>query len=224
MKKLLILLVITGAATSSLNAQELSLKKNNFILTPYVGLPNSSKVLLTGSDVGQSYSYGDVTYEVTGSAVCFGGKMAFMITDNISMGLEGNYEKGGYEGTFEGQYYDNNTGTNRDTSYNVGTYSLTKTRVLARFQYHFGISEKANFYTGMGLGLTTEKKENPENELNETSYNLFAPFVFIDRVTNPIAARIYIGSNIMFIPNLGMNIEFGFGSGSILQLGLVGKF
>lgn len=194
-------------------------RTGNFIIDPAIGVPNAGSFLLMSGDMFDNYSSTDVT-ENTSMPVQFGGRIEYMLTNKIGLGFEGNYEKSGFKRTVSDAVYDPVTGYYKDTVYN---WSQAKTRYLLRFHFHPVQTERVDFYMGAGLGMSTTKVENPENEMDEFD-SFFFPIIVFDRATNPLAARIFVGTRIMFNSNFGFLVEAGLGSGSLLNFGLSARF
>lgn len=214
--KVFCLLVALGIVSVSFSQEEID-RSGQIIIEPYIGIPNAGSALLNGTDIMNEDQY-SVT-ENTSLPISFGGKMEFMLNNKIGLGFDCNFEKYGYKTTYE--TYDYITGNYKDTS--LG-WEQQKTRFMARFQFHPVQTDRVDFYMGAGLGATFVKTENRQNELDEVEYGLFAPIVFFDRVTDPLAARIFFGTRVLFVENFGMLFELGLGSGSIINIGLSARF
>lgn len=213
MKKLLLILLLSSTVVSA----QIDDLKGKIIIEPTIGVPNAGRTYLAFASFDYFY---DETFEVTGSPLQFGGKLEYGISESVGIGFEVNYEEAGYERTIEGYNYNNITQLYEDT---IISWSQTKLRMVGRFVFHFGNSEKADWYTGAALGYTKETQTNSDNELDPFDYT-FAFFPkLIDDVSSPLSGRIYIGTRYMFSDNLGLNAEIGLGGGSILTLGLAVK-
>lgn len=218
--KITILTAIACAFTIFGFSQEEEINRTgNFIIDPAIGVPNAGSFLLMSGNVFDSYNSNEETKN-TSMPVQFGGRLEYMLTNKIGLGFEGNYEKTGFERTVADAVYDPSTGYYKDTTY---SWSQAKTRYLLRFHYHPVQTKRVDFYMGAGLGMSTTKIVNPENEMDEFD-SFFFPILLFDRATNPLAARIFIGTRIMFSNNFGFLIEGGLGSGSILDFGLSARF
>jgi opacity protein-like surface antigen len=195
----------------SQEAEEID-RTGDIVIDPVIGIPNAGGVMLMAGDNFDSYDQNTITTN-TSIPVQFGGRLEYMITNDIGIALEGNYEKSGYESVTT--YYDS-----------VGTesWSQTKTRFLARFQYHAVQKEHVDFYVGAGIGYTNTKFTFTDGNTDPDYFSILAPVHFVDRVTDPLAARIFLGTRVLFTRNIGMVMEFGLGSGSILNLGLTARF
>lgn len=198
-------------------------RTGDIVIDPVIGIPNAGGVMLMAGDNFDSYDPNTITTN-TSIPVQFGGRLEYMITNDIGIAFEGNYEKSGYdsETTYYG-LYNYTTGTYYDS---VGTesWSQTKTRFLARFQYHAVQKEHVDFYVGAGVGYTNTKITKTAGTNDPDYFSILSPVRFVDRVTDPLAARIFLGTRVLFTRNIGMVMEFGLGSGSILNLGLTARF
>lgn len=209
MKKLLFSLFVLSSAFSFGQSQEL---EGRIVIEPMIGIPNAGKAYLNTLEFGTG---SDENYVVTGPPVQFGGRLEYIATEHIGVGLEVNYEKSGYERNY--QTYSSVTGMQIDTAQ---IWGLTKLRVMARFMAHFGRAEKVDWYAGAALGYVQETQTNSENRPDITDYNFLFVHKFIDEITTPLSARIYFGARFMFVDNFGLTTELGLGGGSIFQLGL----
>lgn len=183
------------------------------IVEPCMGAPNAGLMYLGVASVFDDYA----STENFGTPVQFGGRIEFLASESMGVALEVNYEESGRR--YERTLYE--SGQEIDTTY---TWKLTKLRILARWVYHFGYSEKVDWYTGAGIGYSHETQTNGELRPEIWDYGLAFFPKFIDRATTPFAARINIGARFMFHPNVGMVTEVGLGSGSLLQIGLTTRF
>lgn len=210
------LLLVLGIGSVGYSQEDID-RSGNVVIDPYIGIPNAGSALLNGTDIMNEDQF-SVT-ENTSLPISFGGKFEFMLNNRIGLGFDCNYEKYGYKTTYE--TYDYVSGTYKDTS--LG-WEQQKTRFMVRFQFHPVQNERVDLYMGAGLGATLVKTQNKENELDEIDYDLFAPIVFFDRVTDPLAARIFFGTRVLFIENFGMLMELGLGSGALINIGLSARF
>jgi hypothetical protein len=78
-------------------------------------------------------------------------------------------------------------------------------------------------YLGAGFGITNISRVNPQNEPDELN-SVFFPIRFLDKITDPFAARVFVGFRAVFTKNIGAFGEFGIGSGSVLNLGISARF
>lgn len=182
-------------------------RKGNFIFEPYIGITNAASTIFEQENKND---YTNLIYTNKSMPVELGFKMEYMLTHNVGIGLDYNYEQAGF--------------TLQDSSNNSFTsYSQTKTRYLGRFYYHPVQREKFDMYLGAGLGITNITKENPQNEPDELN-SIFFPVRFLDKLTDPFAGRIFVGFRAVFTKNIGAFGEIGIGSGSVLNLGISARF
>ncbi len=212
----LITLVISGISFAQDEIEKID-RTGDIIIEPAVGIPNAGSFLLMSANVFD-FNYGNETVENTSFPVQFGGRLEYMISNRIGIAFEGNFEKSGYRSNYS--IYDNVTGNYKDTS---TIYELKKTRLLARFQYHPVQTEKVDLFVGAGLGMTIDKVTNPQNEIDEFD-SFFFPILLVDRATSPLAARIFFGTRVNFTSHVGMLVEVGVGSGSLLNIGINARF
>ena len=215
MKKLIIALFVIVSSISS--AQNESGGK--FVVEPMIGAPNAGRIYGAFLD-DVLFSYDD-SYKITGMPVQLGGRVEYITNSRIGVGFEVNYEKAGFERTYGDYNYDPVTNQYIDTVY---IWSQSKLRFLGRFMFHFGNGEKLTWYTGAALGYTHQVQVNPEHEPDVTDYTLAFFPKLIDRVSDPLSARIYFGMKYMFTNTIGLVTEVGIGSGSPLTVGLSANF
>ena len=222
MKRILtiIALIFTGISFAQDEIEKID-RTGDIIIEPAVGIPNAGSFLLMSANVFDFYDQ-NVTVENTSFPIQFGGRLEYMISNRIGISFEGNFEKSGYDRSTTYSVFDNVTGNYKDTTEHT-IYELKKTRLLARFQYHPVQTEKVDLYVGAGLGMTLDKVTNPQNEIDEFD-SFFFPILLVDRATSPLAARIFFGTRVNFTSHVGMLVEVGVGSGSLLNIGINARF
>lgn len=207
----------------SQEAEEID-RTGDIVIDPVIGIPNAGGVMLMAGDIFDNYYENTITTN-TSIPVQLGGRLEYMITNDIGIALEGNYEKSGFESvTTYYDWYNSATGTYYDSVGTTESWAQTKTRFLARFQYHAVQKEHVDFYVGAGIGYTNTKITKTAGSSDPDYFSILTPVRFVDRVTDPLAARIFLGTRVLFTRNIGMVMEFGLGSGSILNLGLTARF
>lgn len=226
MKKTILTLFTFSICSITFAQDEMPVKEKldrtgDLIIESTIGIPNAGSFFLMSANVFDFYDGGE-TVENTSIPVQFGGRLEYMVSHRIGISFEGNFEKSGFDSKYVGTTYDNNTGLYKDTTYHT-IYEMRKTRLLARFQYHPVQTEKVDLYVGAGLGMTLEKETNPENQIDEFD-SFFFPILLVDRATSPLAARIFFGTRVNFTQHIGMLVEVGMGSGSVLNLGINARF
>ena len=208
--------------------------KGKFIIEPYVGLPSSSwfqnKQLSTVKT--KDTSFYSLNSTVTGLPVLLGLKLEYMLSNNIGLGLDVNYQESGVETTYKNgvPVYDPIT---FNTTYNDTTWRWNeqKLRIMARFQAHFG-NDKVDLYAGGSIGASLVLNKNKASYNNRPYIGdypiIFAPFKGVDFALKdagiPIALRGYFGARFMLSDNFGILTEIGILSGSILNVGATIRF
>jgi hypothetical protein len=194
------------------NISTAQVEEGNMLIDLYYGFPNSSKTLYSTFESVPGYKSKGIGP--------VGGRFTYMIADNFGVGVDVNYVSGGAEYTDEVSEYDSTTMTWTDNTYSIER-SVTKIRVMARFDYHFVQTEMADAYVGFGAGYkyknTTWRSTNPNGTEDELDGGLFDGLV-------PVAARIAVGTRLFFTDNIGINLELGLGGGPLMSGGLSLKF
>lgn len=219
MKKIFILSAVLLGFTTSW-AQ---MAQGNLSIDPYFGVPNWAN-----SIIWNNYNGDDPTvqnYEVVGSMLSYGGRLEYMISDDVGVGADVNYEVSGYRYNFTDYVYDQ-TGiiqydANNNPLYTTYTqqYSAKKFRAMFRLNYHFVQSEKVDMYSAFAGGYKNTNRIIETNPTNPyfTDANASGNLV-------PISFRIAIGAKVYFTQNVGAHVELGAFGGGLLQAGLSVKF
>ena len=218
MKKLLL---IAGFSIGlvSVNAQ---IMKGNFIIDPYIGVPNWANSLLYGQYDGSNTSV--TNYKTIGSALSYGGRFEYMIADKVGVGADINYEVSGFSFDYTDYQYDGSgdviyvNGDPQFTSY-TDKYTAKKLRAMFRLNYHFFQSDKVDVYTGFAAGYKSVNREFTTTPNNPMSTN-----ESFDKALTPITTRLAIGTKIYFTQNIGAHVELGVFGGGLIQFGLSAKF
>jgi len=95
--------------------------------------------------------------------------------------------------------------------------SMTSIGALARFNYHFGHSEKFDPYVGGGLGYYKFKYKYSGTNGDDPYNGVFA-------FPTALGISAQLGAKYYFASNIGAFAEVGYVAGSIFQLGLTAKF
>lgn len=189
--------------------------------------------LLSGPEThAQAFREGDHTLSVGHGAVTFLGninrtfdtyldlgfkslgplylKYEYGVTDRIGLGISFAYA------TNEWSYrYESTDGQGNTVYYNESTERDTYS-VLARFNYHFGNSERFDPYFGFGLGYRDANwKSNTTGPDGGSGVDL--------KSLMPFGFEFTLGARYFFTDNIGLYAEVG-GAKSVLQGGLVAKF
>jgi outer membrane protein W len=203
MKRLLFLGVfaLTYSLGSYVNAQ--AVRQGNFIIDPYYGAPNFGKKFAENFATD-----GEVKIKGIGP---MGARVEYMLADKFGVGVDFIYNSVSLTGMADSL---NNDGT-VFKSYEVKAKS-SRTRIQARFNYHFTESDKVDAYFGAGVGtnmrsfkLTTDYPNYDDSKANGTLL--------------PFSMRVCLGMRYYFTENIGMNAEMGLG-GPIGSIGLSLKF
>jgi len=197
--------------------------QGSFSIDPYIGVPNWANTILYNQYDGNATNVKD--YKVVGSMLSYGGRLEYMMSDNVGVGADVNYEVSGYSYTFDDYTYDANGNALQDINGNylltpyTHKYSSKKLRAMFRLNYHFVQSEKVDMYSSFAGGY---KSVNRSAETNPTNPS------FVDANLNgaliPVAFRIAVGAKVYFTQNIGAHVELGAFGGGLLQAGLSLKF
>ena len=221
MKNSFIILFICSLSYFSFSQETEDIDRTgNVIIDLAIGVPNAGSAQLSSQSVFDYYDVNDITNN-TSLPVQLGGRLEYMLNNKIGMGLEANYEKAGWERTLKGGgSYNPTTGLYGDT---ITSFTQKKTRFLVRFAFHPVQTKRVDMFLGAGLGMTLRKYEHRENK-DDSWDSIFFPIYLISEGAQPLAARIFFGTRVLFTENIGMLVEVGLGSGSILDLGLSVRF
>lgn len=188
-----------------------------FSVDPYIGIPNWANSLFYNQYNGNKQNIQD--YTVVGGMISYGSRFEYMVSDNVGVGADINYEMSGFSFTFDDQVYaPDGTPMGGLTAYQV-QYTAKKIRAMFRLNYHFVQSEKVDMYTAFGCGYKHVNRvldTNPRHPdfLDANSIGAFVPVSF----------RIAIGTKLFFTQNVGAHVELGAFGGGLLQAGLTVKF
>ena len=132
--------------------------------------------------------------------------LSFMVSDDISAGLDVNYSK--CSKTFEYIEFD---------SLNTGTFNGSRTiiRAMISVNYHLHINDRLEGYLGIRAGY-----RDPTNNFSSTDPNYYDSTPINE---NNFAFRLSSGLNIFINKQIGINTEFGLGGGGLLRFGLFYK-
>ena len=219
MMKKLLLIAGFSIGLVSMNAQ---IMQGNFIIDPYIGIPNWANSLFYGQYDGSSSTVSN--YKTIGSALSYGGRIEYMIADKVGVGADVNYEVSGFSFDYTDYQYDASGAViyvNGDPQFRSYTdkYTAKKLRAMFRLNYHFFQSDKVDVYTGFAAGYKSAKREYTTEPSNPMSTNESA-----DKALVPISTRLAIGTKIYFTQNIGAHVELGVFGGGLIQFGLSAKF
>ena len=219
MMKKLLLIAGFSIGLVSVNAQ---IMKGNFIIDPYIGVPNWANSLLYGQYDGSNTSV--TNYKTIGSALSYGGRFEYMIADKVGVGADSNYEVSGFSFDYTDYQYDASGAViyvNGDPQFRSYTdkYTAKKLRAMFRLNYHFFQSDKVDVYSGFGAGYKSVKRDYTTTPSNATSTN-----DDFNQALIPVTLRLAIGTKIYFTQNIGAHVELGVFGGALIQFGLSAKF
>jgi hypothetical protein len=190
-------------------------KKGGIVVDGFYGFPNAmfSKWSTLTSNYPE-YSNAKAT-----SLGPIGGRVEYLVTDKIGIGLEGSYAHTIIDYNFE----DPNSSTS--DPYEV---TITRFRILPRFNLHFGNHSKADPYIAAGLGYYYRTVVfTPNNPIygyvdpsNNLTFNKNWPFS--NALVIPIAFTAKFGFRYFFNEHIGLGTEVGIG-GPLATLGLTIK-
>jgi hypothetical protein len=213
MKKIFTLIGAALISASTLNAQT-PVEQGNFIIDPYIGLPNWANSIIYNQYDGTSTSVEN--YKVNGGMLSYGGRFEYMVADNFGVGLDVNYEVSGFNYDYTDSIYDGVSGTYDVNEYNFD-YKAKKLRAMARLNYHFVQNDRVDVYAGFAGGYKYVNRaiitSDPDYDDSEATGALV-----------PVAFRIAIGTRVYFTDNIGAMIELGAFGGGLIQFGLSAKF
>ena len=218
MKKLL-LIAVFSIGLVAMNAQ---IMRGNFIIDPYIGVPNWANSLFYGQYDGTNMDVSN--YKTVGGALSYGGRFEYMIADKVGIGADVNYEVSGFSYDYTDYQYDASGAViyvNGDPQFRSYTdkYTAKKLRAMFRLNYHFFQSDKVDVYTGFAAGYKSAKREYTTEPSNPMSTN-----ESVDKALIPISTRLAIGTKIYFTQNIGAHVELGVFGGGLIQFGLSAKF
>lgn len=181
-------------------------EEGTIIIDGYYGFPYVMGALLADAN-----SYSSTTDKIV-NYNHMGGKVEYMISNMVSMGVDYTYAK--VVNNYSDSYYTTVNGQSV-LQYGNFTESLIKQRFLVKVNIHFATSNSLDPYATAGLGYkyTAFNTNNPNNVNYDLSF--FNAF--------PIAFRMGAGLRWFFTENVGISVEAGIG-GPLLQGGLSLKF
>lgn len=219
MKKLLLI----AGFSIGLVAMNAQIMRGDFMIDPYIGVPNWANSLLYSQYDGTNM---DVTnYQTIGSALSYGGRLEYMIADKVGVGADINYEVSGYSYDYVDYQYDASGAVIYDANgieqYRTYTdeYTAKKLRAMFRLNFHFFQSDRVDVYSGFAAGYKSVNRE-----FTTTPSNAYSSNESFNKALVPVTARLAIGSKIYFTQNIGAHVELGVFGGGLIQFGVSAKF
>jgi hypothetical protein len=228
MKKLLTLWLITVLFSQIVNAQisqettrDKGLIKNDLLFEAYYGYAIPGVVLaeINGlSNAGWTNSAGYPYTSKTSVLGPIGLRMQYMVSDNLGIGLDVNFEQ--KSGSWESLnvQYDENGLIIYDESFKAiltnteGEFQVWKLKVMARFSWELINTERftLNWANSIGFKAGDRTLIDPAEDL----------FLAGEGDVFPIAIRSALGARFFFTENIALNTEAGLFGGGLLLAGL----
>ena len=117
---------------SANNVSAQAVSQGNFMIDAYASGYVSKTLAQTAATAQLLDGYNDI-----GLPIGFGGRLEYMASEKLGIGLEGNFVKAGYEYTSGGYNY---------------SYTRTKLRTNFILNYHVVRNDNFDLYLGWGLG------------------------------------------------------------------------
>lgn len=204
-----ILLFSLGLMISTITIAQTPVMTGNILFDPYFGIPTGNILWNNGS--------GD-NYKVNGGQFAYGGRLEYMIADDLGIGVDVNYVKTGYsyDSLSVTSTYNATTGQyDIDSTSGLYDYTAQKTRIMIRINKHFVQTDNVDAYFGAAAGY----------RLVSRAYSFAGnPLAEQDEALIPVAFRLALGARFYFTQNIGAHVELGAFGGQIIQAGLALKF
>jgi len=200
-----ILLFSFGLMISTITIAQTPVMTGNILFDPYFGIPTGNVLWNNGS--GENY-------KVKGGQFAYGGRLEYMIADDLGIGVDVNYVKTGYSYDLDSLTYNNTTGQ-FDTTSALYDYTAQKTRIMVRINKHFVQTDNVDAYFGAAAGYRL---------VSRTTTFGGEPVTDQDEALIPVAFRLALGARFYFTQNIGAHIELGAFGGQIIEAGLAFKF
>lgn len=206
MKKLLFTAIaVLGLGATQANAQVNS--EGTVLFDLYYGAPNLYKTVLKSAAVED-----DTDGVNIGGTGPVGFRGEYLVADKIGVGIDVCYSSASVSWQDDSLVYEPVSATYlpRTYDYKVGTQKIG---VMATINYHFVSHEKVDAYVMFGAGYKNRSFNFESDDPNYEGVTGSATLI-------PVAARIGVGMRYFFIPNVGLNLNLGFGQGSIINGGV----
>ncbi len=183
-----------------------ALQEGNVVFDGYYGWPNFFTTLAKAAYISSGQ---DENLKIGGIGP-LGARAEYMVTDRVGVGIDlfvANSSLGWSERT---TIFNPTTGNNEDVTYN---YDLDFNRItaLARFNYHFGSSDKFDPYAAVGAGYRSTSLSFTTNDPDFLEQSVGGAL--------PIGIRLAAGGRYFFNDFIGINLEMALG-GPLLSGGL----
>jgi hypothetical protein len=186
------------------------------IIEPMFGFPAVGNYLLNKGNLDQGNAL--IAYDKKGIPFQLGARFEYMAKHRFGIALETNYERTGYERS----YYETDplTGILDSNSITQASWVEGRARFVLRFQYHFVQRERLDIYAGLGGGYVLINANGTSNNLPDPAVEPTGiKELYLERLSEPIAARLFLGCRFHVSDHFGLSTEVGIGSGSAIQLG-----
>lgn len=183
----------------------------DWIIDLQVGTPNIQTALLRGQG---NLRLGGIQFEKVSGFVPLAAMISYKFAPKISASIDANYSTNVV-------YFTDNANFNAIHH----AFHIPRYRVLAALNFHFGKSEKMDYYARLGAGYIFLK---PKLMGDSTASLAAQNYIFRLRNTYNVigfgpSLRIAVGFRYFFAPFLGLNMEAGFG-GPLLRMGVSLRF
>jgi len=176
------------------NHTHAQIEKGSMIIEPFYGYSLSGGIL-------KLYETSDATNTTVKHLGPMGFRFEYMVSDLIGLGIDAVYKKS-------------------EISYNIDNYSesytIPKTFIMARMNFHFVRTETVDYYFGYGIGYKMGSYTFESDDPNAVEVS--------SDVLIPIAFRVSTGFRYFFTEMIGASVELGIGGGSLATFGTVFKF
>jgi hypothetical protein len=189
------------------------------ILEPMIGFPSTGNYVVKNAGILNEAKV--LTSKNTSIPVQIGGRFEYMIKHRFGMALEGSYERCGFSRTV---YYVDPLTNFMDSSVTLTeTWAQSSSRFLLRFQYHPVQREKLDVYIGIGAGCVLRKTGSRPEDLNPTLEPDQWNELLLERMIEPLTARVFLGGRVQLSKKFGLSAEAGLGAGAAFQAGFFAR-
>jgi hypothetical protein len=192
--------------------------KGSIMIDLYIGFPNWGNPFWSKNFPTDPYF---INYKFVGGFHSLGGRVEYMISENLGVGADVNYEVSGNSFSFIAPAHDENGAQlfEPNGDWVMETYTkivkVKNLRAMFRLNYHYVLSDKMNLYLGLAAGY---KNINRSIELTPFSPSYIG--YFSQPLPIPFTGRIAVGIKGYFTKNIGAHLELGAFGGGLIQTGL----